>query len=63
MMTDFERFLNRLRILRSLDVDEVPDVSNWRRFQGNPYEYFISCSYADGDHLWWALRKREEGDA
>ena len=60
-MTDFERFLNRLRILRSLDRDEVPDVSwpGWLAFQDNPYEYLITCHDDEAKHIWTALRKRE----
>ena len=61
-MTDSERFLNRLRILRSLDGHEVPDVINWPWFRNSPYEYLTCCPDAEAEHIWTALRKRE-GDA
>ena len=53
-------FLNRLRILRSLDSYDVPEVSNWGRFRDNPAEYFISCCNDDAERIWTALRKREK---
>ena len=54
------RFLNRLRILRSLDAAEVPDLPLWADFRDDPYEYLIRCSHAEAEHIWTALRKREE---
>ena len=56
------RFLNRLRILRSLDEAEVPDVTRWPQFRDDPYLYLISCLPAEAEHIWAALNKREEGD-
>ena len=60
-MTDFERFLNRLRILRSLDGYEVA-VTDWEHFRDDPYGYLISCPDDEAANIWTALRKRE-GDA
>ena len=56
---DMRRFLNRLKILRSLDHIEVPDVHNWPKFRDNPAEYLIRCDDAEGEHIWTALRARE----
>ena len=56
---DRDQFLNRLRILRSIDAIEVPDVACWPDFRDDPYEYVIRCSDADAAHIWTALRKRE----
>ena len=58
-MTDLGQFLNRLRILRSIDGCEVPDIQNWPKFRARPYEYVISCSDEDAAAIWTALRKRE----
>ena len=63
---DFERFLNRLRILRSLDLDDVrlcnddASVTSWLKFRDDPSEYLISCPPDEAEHIWTALRKREE---
>ena len=55
-----DEFLNRLRILRSLDLDEVRDVTSWLDFRYDPYEYLISCEDDEAEHIWTALIKREE---
>ena len=52
-------FLNRMRILRSLDAHEVPDVTSWVDFRDDPYGYLISCHDDEAEHIWTALRKRE----
>ena len=57
-MSDLGRFLNRLRILRSLDQHEVPAVW-WHQFRDDPYEYLIRCPDDEAEHIWTALRKRE----
>ena len=54
------QFLNRLRILRSIDACELPGVGSWSEFRDGPYEYLISCPPAEAEHIWTALRKREE---
>ena len=55
-----DEFLNRLRILRSLDGYEV-QVTCWEDFRDDPYEYLIRCPEQDEvAHIWTALRKREE---
>ena len=58
-MSDLVQFLNRLRILRSLDYNEVPYVTSWLDFRDDPYEYTISCQDDEAEHIWTALRKRE----
>ena len=52
-------FLNRLRLLRGLDSDDVPFVGNWHDFRDDPGEYLISCPDDVAKHIWTALRKRE----
>ena len=53
------QFVNRLRILRSIDHFEVPEIEGWRRFREDPYEYLIQSSREDTERIWRALRKRE----
>ena len=52
-------FLNRLRILRSIDAHEVPEVGSWPTFRADPYGYLIRCPPAEAAHIWAAIRKRE----
>ena len=56
---DLSEFLNRLRILRSLDHDEVPEVKCWVDFRDAPCGYLISCPDDEAEHIWTALRERE----
>ena len=58
-LADQRRFLNRLKILRSIDHVEVPEVLDWPAFRDNPPEYFIRCGDAEADHIWAALLARE----
>ena len=53
-------FLNRLRILRSLDRCEVPEVMGWVDFRDDPLGHLISCPDDEAEHIWTALRKREK---
>ena len=55
-----DEFLNRLRILRSIDSHEVPELVEWPGFRDDPYEYLINCSDDEAAHIWAALRKREK---
>ena len=60
---DRERFLNRLRILRSIDhvelIGGLLEWTGWTQFRNNPAEYLISCSDDEAEVIWTALRKRE----
>ena len=56
---DQHQFLNRLRILRSIDHYEVPMIGSWSKFRDDPYEYLISCSPLEAGHIWDAIVKRE----
>ena len=53
------RFLNQLKILRSLDLCEVPNVRDWPKLRDNPAEYLVRCDDAEGDYIWQALLRRE----
>ena len=55
------RFVNRLRILRSIDYHEVPglDERQWCAFRDKPFEFMIRCSDDSREHIFDALRKRE----
>ena len=56
---DMRRFLNRLKILRSLDQCEVPKVTSWPKFRADPAEYIIQCTEDEREHIWTSLRARE----
>ena len=56
---DMQAFQNRLRILSSLDSWDIPGLSRFESFAGNPWLYFMACSDADRRIIWNALRKRE----
>ena len=58
-MSGLVRFLNQMRILRSLNRDEVPDLACWVDFRDDPFGYLISCPPDEAEHIWTALRKRE----
>ena len=59
--SDRARFLNRLRILRSIDRHEVLGLTDqeWTRLRANPCEFVIRCSNPAAEHVWAAVRKRE----
>ena len=56
--SDQDQFLNRLRILRSLDPHEVPGLEAVRKFISSPYEYSIRCRDQDADEIFAAIKKR-----
>ena len=62
MKQDAERhkFLNRLRILRSIDSYEVKGLSDQSAFLSNPYEYVIRCEDDDAALIFAALLIREK---
>jgi hypothetical protein len=55
----FRRFVNALKILRSLDEHEVPDLTSWPAFRDDPYKYFIRASGHDQATIWLALNRRQ----
>ena len=61
---DMRKFRSRLRILKSIVSDELPD--DWPQvaksaFIMNPLSFFLWCSDSMADDLWWVLLKREGG--
>ena len=58
-LADQRRFLNRLKILRSIDHHEVPEVLDWPAFRGNPPEVLHSMRRRRGrPHLGGAAGAR-----
>jgi hypothetical protein len=57
MITKAE-FHNALRILRSIDSDELGHPDWWQYFQQNPYGYFIRCSDFNADMIWRVMVQR-----
>ena len=56
-MEGLSEFLDRLRLLRGLDLDEVPFVANWHAFRTNPYEYLMSCQDDEAKHIWGGAKR------
>lgn len=68
----FRDFHNRLRIMRSIDLDELQSVGlmfnanpqnhgarvKWRRFQSNPASYLIECSDSEALKIWSLIERR-----
>ncbi len=54
-------FHNNLRILRGIDLREVPwmNPDQWMRFRNHPYAYVIQCSDADYDRVWSVIEARQ----
>lgn len=65
-------FANRLRILLSIDLDELQQVglmfnakpdnpgawAQWRRFRADPFRYLISCGDDDAAKIWSIVERR-----
>ena len=58
----FRRFSNALRIMRSLDEHEVPDLASWAGFRDNPFLYFLRASGKDQATIWRAINNRQPED-
>ena len=60
----FEKFHNALRIMRSIDYHEIIETglsmsdSEWHRFMGNPYEWFIFAATNDAKRIWAIVERR-----
>lgn len=58
----FRRFVNALKILRSLDEHEVPELQSWETFRDAPYLYFLHASDKDQAIIWRAINARQPED-
>ena len=57
---DFRRFHNGVRILRSLDQQEVDSLAvDWPRFRDAPFLYFIAANDEAKAVIWRALERRQ----
>lgn len=56
-----EQFVNRLRLLRSLDYHELDGMTEtmWARFRDSPYMTLMAMDERNSGIVWRALRKRE----
>lgn len=64
MPDELQQFLNRMKILRSLDRHEVaagafPETARWMQFQVDPEDYFIRADDPTQAAIWAAIIKRE----
>ncbi len=60
------RFSNALRILQSIDRDELvdagidlPDTVAWLKFRDDPFRWFIRACDADADKVWAIIEGRQ----
>lgn len=63
--TEFRRFHNALRILANLDADEliaggvIDEPTGFRRFEDDPYRWFIRADDARAAALWALIQSRQ----
>jgi len=53
-------FHNGLRLLRSINLWDLPSLSftEYQEFRNSPYDFFIKCSDPMRDEIWAAMEKR-----
>lgn len=54
-------FHNGLRLLRSIDRDEIGYIISenaWQEFRDRPYEFFIRCDDPTANAIWAAMQER-----
>lgn len=62
----FEKFLNALRIMRSIDLHEIEaagiDLESfiWPSFREDPYRWFIRASDKDAAAVWSIIERRNK---
>jgi hypothetical protein len=57
---DFNLFHNGLRILRSIDEQELAGSGvNWPSFRDDPVEYFIRCGDDEAAAIWRVIEGRQ----
>lgn len=69
----FRDFHNRLRIMLSIDLDELQNVglmynaspenprgawAKWRHFRSNPSRYLIECPDDEAQKIWTIIERR-----
>lgn len=69
----FRVFHNRLRIMQSIDLDQLQEVglmfnaspenpsgswAKWRRFRSNPSSYLIECPDDEAEKIWSIIERR-----
>jgi hypothetical protein len=66
---DMRDFHNRLRVLMSIDMDEMvaagaieaDDEAEWAAFRKDPFRWFISADDAAAEKLWAIVERRAGG--
>ena len=69
MTPEFRAFHNRLRVLFSIDMDElesagviqVGDTAAWNTFASDPVRFFLRCDLATVAKLWALIEARHTG--
>lgn len=72
-MCTLQDFANRLRILNSIDLDELqrvglmfnarpdnPAWNDWRRFRGDPFRWLVNCDQDQAEKLWSIVEARSK---
>lgn len=62
--TERHTFINRLRILHSIDIGELEAAGiewkgDWVRFMDNPFRYLMRCDDGTAEAIWRAIEARE----
>lgn len=66
--TEFRRFHNALRILIHFDFDDLraaevlDDLTEFRRFDDDPYRFFVRAEDARAAALWTLIQSRQPED-
>ena len=55
-------FINRLRIIASIDADELEDagIFDWKDFQRDPYKWLMRADDEKAAKLWALIEKRSK---
>ena len=61
MNPDQHTFINRLRILNSIDCGEVMGLSvdRWKIFSADPYRFLMQCDDQTAESIWRSVERRE----
>lgn len=68
-MTDLHRFINALKILRSIDLHEMTEAGivlsdgQWRFFCDAPDRWMMKASDADAERVWAIVQARQPKEA
>lgn len=53
-----DQFHNAIRLLYSIDSDELGDPSWWPQFRENPPDFFIRCDDERAEKIWGVMERQ-----